>query len=221
MAQRYTQREVGRILGLDAGRLRYWERLRLVRPQALQRSLTIYALLDSESVTGAYRFDIHPGSTTQIEVTSEIYPRRDIEKVGIAPLTSMFLFGEDHAGRHFDDFRPEVHDSDGLMADTGRGEWLWRPLSNPHELRVSRLMDHNPHGFTMWFAGGGVKPGTMVGETDEMGLRGVGARYSMRDFHATILHLLGLDHEKLTFRHAGRDYRLTDVHGQVVKEILA
>lgn len=119
----------------------------LVRPQPQARTLTIYALLDSESATGAFRFDIHPGSTTQVEVTSEIYPRTDIEKVGIAPLTSMFLFGEDHTGRHFDDFRPEVHDSDGLMAETGRGEWLWRPLSNPHELRVSRFMDKNPRGF--------------------------------------------------------------------------
>jgi glucans biosynthesis protein len=119
----------------------------LVRPLAQQRSLTIYALLDSESVTGAYRFDIHPGSMTQVEITSEIYPRNDIEKVGIAPLTSMFLFGEDHSGRHFDDFRPEVHDSDGLMEETGKGEWLWRPLSNPRELRVSRLIDHNPRGF--------------------------------------------------------------------------
>jgi glucans biosynthesis protein len=84
---------------------------------------------------------------TQVEVTSEIYPRSDIEKIGIAPLTSMFLFGEDHSGRHFDDFRPEVHDSDGLMEETGKSEWLWRPLSNPRELRVSRLIDHNPRGF--------------------------------------------------------------------------
>ena len=119
----------------------------LVRPTAEQRTLTIYAILDSDSVAGAYRFDIRPGSTTQVEVTGEIYPRKDIEKVGIAPLTSMFLFGEDHSGRHFDDFRPEVHDSDGLMSATGSGQWLWRPLSNPHELRVSRLMDKNPHGF--------------------------------------------------------------------------
>jgi periplasmic glucans biosynthesis protein len=118
-----------------------------VRPTSEQRTLTIYALLDSDSLTGAYRFDVRPGSTTQVEVTGEIYPRKDIEKLGIAPLTSMFLFGEDHSGRHFDDFRPEVHDSDGLMSETGSGQWLWRPLSNPHELRVSRLMDKNPHGF--------------------------------------------------------------------------
>jgi glucans biosynthesis protein len=119
----------------------------LVRPEKEQRVLTIYALLDSASVTGAYRFDIHPDSMTQVEIQEEIYPRQDIEKVGIAPLTSMFLFGEDHTGRHFDDFRPEVHDSDGLMAQTGRNEWLWRPLADPKELRVSRLMDHNPRGF--------------------------------------------------------------------------
>jgi periplasmic glucans biosynthesis protein len=119
----------------------------LVRPGPEDRTLTIYALLDSDSVTGAFRFDIRPGTLSQVEVTSEIYPRNDIEKVGIAPLTTMFLYGEDHAGRHFDDFRPEVHDSDGLSEATGSGQWLWRPLTNPHELRVSRLIDKNPRGF--------------------------------------------------------------------------
>jgi uncharacterized protein (DUF1501 family) len=81
--------------------------------------------------------------------------------------------------------------------------------------------DHNPHGFTMWFAGGGVKPGAIVGETDEMGLRGVGSRYSMRDFHATILHLLGLDQNRLWFLHNGRNEKLTDFGGDVIKEMLA
>jgi hypothetical protein len=81
--------------------------------------------------------------------------------------------------------------------------------------------DHNPHGFTMWFAGGGVKPGTMVGETDEMGLRGVGARYHMRDFHATILHLLGLEQNRLWFLHNGRNEKLTDFGGNVITEMLA
>ncbi|MEO8368183.1 MAG: DUF1501 domain-containing protein [Candidatus Solibacter sp.] len=80
--------------------------------------------------------------------------------------------------------------------------------------------DHNPHGFTMWFAGGGVKPGSIVGETDEMGLRGVGARYPMRDFHATILHLLGLDQNRLWFLHNGRNEKLTDFGGNVIKEML-
>ena len=80
----------------------------LVRPtNPEQRTLTIYALLDSESVAGAYRFEVRPGAITQVEVTSELYPRRAIDKLGVAPLTSMFLYGEDPAGRRFDDFRPE------------------------------------------------------------------------------------------------------------------
>jgi len=81
--------------------------------------------------------------------------------------------------------------------------------------------DHNPHGFTMWFAGGGVKPGSIIGETDEMGLRGVGTRYSMRDFHATILQLLGLDQNRLWFLHNGRNEKLTDFGGTAIREMLA
>jgi hypothetical protein len=81
--------------------------------------------------------------------------------------------------------------------------------------------DHNHHGFTMWMAGGGVKGGHVHGATDEFGFRAVENRVHVHDLHATILHLLGFDHEKLTFRYAGRDFRLTDVHGQVVKSIIA
>src|SRR5687768_6869082 len=81
--------------------------------------------------------------------------------------------------------------------------------------------DHNPHGFTVWLAGGGVKGGLSYGETDEYGFQAVKDKVHMHDLHATVLHLLGLDHEKLTFRHAGRDFRLTDVHGNVVKAILS
>ncbi len=81
--------------------------------------------------------------------------------------------------------------------------------------------DHNPLGFTQWLAGAGVKPGFSYGETDEFGHLAIAGKIHMHDMHATILHLLGLDHERLTFRHAGRDFRLTDVHGNVVKEILA
>ncbi len=81
--------------------------------------------------------------------------------------------------------------------------------------------DHNPHGFTMWLAGGGIKPGITYGQTDEYGYYGVENKIHFHDLHATILHLLGLDHTRLTFRHAGRDYRLTDVHGEVVRDLLA
>jgi len=81
--------------------------------------------------------------------------------------------------------------------------------------------DHHPYGFTMWLAGGGVKGGMTHGETDEFGWDAVQDRVHVHDLHATILHLLGLDHEKLTYRHAGRDFRLTDVSGTVVKDLFA
>ena len=76
--------------------------------------------------------------------------------------------------------------------------------------------DHNHHGFTMWMAGGGVKGGYVHGATDEFGFQAVENKVHVHDLHATILQLLGFDHEKLTFRYAGRDFRLTDVHGKVV-----
>lgn len=81
--------------------------------------------------------------------------------------------------------------------------------------------DHNPYGFSLWMAGGGVKPGMIFGATDEYGYRAVENVLTIHDFHATILHLLGLDHERLTFRFGGRDFRLTDVHGQVIRPILS
>jgi len=81
--------------------------------------------------------------------------------------------------------------------------------------------DHNPHGYTMWLAGGGVKPGLIWGKTDDYGYYAIENKVHVHDLHATILHLLGLDHKRLTFRYAGRDFRLTDVHGEIVKGILA
>jgi arylsulfatase A-like enzyme len=81
--------------------------------------------------------------------------------------------------------------------------------------------DHNPYGYTTWLAGGGVKGGQAVGATDEFGLNAVEDRISVHDFHATILHLLGLDHKKLTFLHDARDERLTDTAGRVVEQVLS
>jgi hypothetical protein len=80
--------------------------------------------------------------------------------------------------------------------------------------------DHNPHAFTAWLAGGGAKGGASYGETDEIGFKAVTNRVSVNDFHATILHLLGIDHQRLTYRYSGRDFRLTDVAGNVVKDII-
>ena len=129
--------------GEDFPRFReFW----IEEPGADATRLTIYALLDSRSATGAYRFVLTPGTDTQAEVTASVYPRRDIGKLGMAPLTSMFFFGENR-GRGFDDFRPEVHDSDGLQMETGQGEWIWRPLLNPKDLRVSSFTDENPRRF--------------------------------------------------------------------------
>jgi hypothetical protein len=84
-----------------------------------------------------------------------------------------------------------------------------------------RGRDHNPHGFTMWIAGGGVKGGQAIGATDEMGLNAIDTRISVNDFHATLLHLLGMDHEKLIYPHLGKDERLTDVAGRVVQSVFA
>ncbi|MEM9588050.1 MAG: DUF1501 domain-containing protein [Planctomycetota bacterium] len=81
--------------------------------------------------------------------------------------------------------------------------------------------DHNHHGFTMWMAGGGVRGGTVVGATDELGFKAVENRVHVHDLHATILRLMGFDHKRLTYRYAGRDFRLTDVHGRVVQDVLA
>ena len=81
--------------------------------------------------------------------------------------------------------------------------------------------DHNHHGFTMWMAGGGAKGGTIYGATDEFGFRAEENRMHVHDLHATMLAMLGFDHEKFTYRHAGRDFRLTDVHGRVVQDLIA
>jgi glucans biosynthesis protein len=115
------------------------------RPGANAKALTIYALLDSPRVTGAYRFVVTPGDDTTIDVQSRVYLRGPVATLGIAPLTSMFFSGENQI--HDDDFRPEVHDSDGLSLRMAEGEWIWRPLINPPALNVSSFAATNPRGF--------------------------------------------------------------------------
>jgi len=117
-----------------------------VRPEENGMRLIVYALLDSPSVAGAYRFDIAPAATLTMDMDAALYPRRPIERLGIAPLTSMFLTGENDR-RIADDWRPEIHDSDGLALYTGSGEWIWRPLVNPAGVRVNSFVDENPRGF--------------------------------------------------------------------------
>jgi glucans biosynthesis protein len=118
----------------------------LVQPEPEATQMQIFALLDSPSITGAYQFDIAPGTAAATSVEARLFARKDIGKIGIAPLTSMFFFGENRT-QFFDDFRPEVHDSDGVLMLTRAGEWIWRPLTNPPHLRVTSLQDESPRGF--------------------------------------------------------------------------
>jgi len=115
-------------------------------PSRGSRLLRVRALLDSPSVSGAYSFSIHPGSVTTMEVEGVLFPRTTLTKVGLAPMTSMYLFSP-NGRREADDYRPEVHDSDGLLIFNGHNEHLWRPLSNPKQLEVSGFLDSNPRGF--------------------------------------------------------------------------
>jgi len=116
------------------------------RPTPATRELLIYALLDSPRITGAYRFALRPGTDTEVEVTEQLHPRDRIGKIGIAPLSSMFFFGANQPATE-EDYRPEVHDSDGLSINAANGEWIWRPLVNPKRLLVSSFQLQNPPGF--------------------------------------------------------------------------
>ena len=115
-------------------------------PDAVAEHVVIYALLDSESATGAFRFDLTPGQESVIDANVSLFARKATPALGLAPLTSMYFVGK--ADRRFhDDFRGELHDSDGLLMHTGAGEWIWRPLRNPAEPSVSAFLDANPRGF--------------------------------------------------------------------------
>jgi glucans biosynthesis protein len=110
------------------------------------RVIVVHALLDSVSATGAYRFTIRPGDPTVMDVEMTLYPRVELKLAGLAPLTSLFVFGPNDRV-DVDDVRTAVHDSDGLAIWNGKGEWLWRPLSNPETLQISEFIDDNPRGF--------------------------------------------------------------------------
>lgn len=134
-------------IGLDRGEefpafREFW----LVRPAPRATVLTFYALLDSPSVTGAYRFDLSSATDTTLAVEAMLFARRTLGKLGVAPLSSMFLYGADRVPS-FDDVRPQVHDSDGLLMRTAAGEWIWRPLANGPGLQVTSLRDRTPRGF--------------------------------------------------------------------------
>ncbi len=118
----------------------------LERPTEQTRTMRVWAALEGPSLTGAYAFEITPGADTVVDVTARLFFRNDVERLGVAPLTSMFFHGENE-NRGFDDVRPEVHDSDGLVIVNGDGEEIFRPVRNPSSLRVSFFSVANPRRF--------------------------------------------------------------------------
>lgn len=119
----------------------------LERPRPEAKTVTVHALLDSPSLTGAYRFDIKPGkSGNRVDVAATLFLRRPVDKLGLAPLTSMFMYSVgDHRPPAY--LRPAVHDSDGLLLHAENGEWVWRPLQNPARVTVDRFRADDPRGF--------------------------------------------------------------------------
>lgn len=134
--------------GLDTGEeFPVFKTFWLVKPASDATEAVVYALLDSKSCSGAYKFVIHPDEQTVMSVECRIFQRKPVKKLGIAPLTSMFFYGENNNVRPHDDFRPEVHDSDGLLLNLSTGEWIWQPLQNPKSLSLSIFQADNPAGF--------------------------------------------------------------------------
>ncbi|MES2309058.1 MAG: glucan biosynthesis protein [Verrucomicrobiota bacterium] len=121
---------------------RFWIR----EPERTSDSIQILALLESPSATGAYEFVTSPGDETKIEVHAKIFVHQKIKRLAIAPISSMYWFGE-NSRMQINDFRPEVHDSDGLLIQNGKEEWLWRPLSNSPNAQENSFQDQNLHGF--------------------------------------------------------------------------
>jgi glucans biosynthesis protein len=118
----------------------------LEQPQDREARLTVYALLDGESLTGAYRFDCRKDDGVVMDIEAELFQRQDIPELGMAPLTSMYWYSETNR-RRGSDWRPEIHDSDGLAIWTGSGERIWRPLNNPPHVQTNTFLDRNPAGF--------------------------------------------------------------------------
>ncbi|TMG85040.1 MAG: glucan biosynthesis protein G [Betaproteobacteria bacterium] len=140
----------------------------LERPAPTASELTIYALLDSRRAAGAYRFVLRPGTETVVEVKVRLFVRENVSRLGMAPLTTMYFFGENQRSAR-DDYRPEVHDSDGLSIQSGTGEWIWRPLVNPKRLLVTSFALTNPVGF-----------GVMQRDRDFSHYEDLEARYDLR-----------------------------------------
>jgi len=139
-----------RALAIDAGtpqeEFPFFREFWIENAESSANQITIYGLLDGQSATGAYRFDLYPGVGTAIEISAVLFARKANVKFSLAPLTSMFFIGEDDH-RFDDDYRPELHDSDGLLIHSATGEWIWRPLRNPAKPEFSSFLDRDIRGF--------------------------------------------------------------------------
>lgn len=118
----------------------------LHKPNPNATELVLDALLDSASITGAYEFKLHPGAVTSVDIHAVLFFRRKVDWLGIAPFSSMYLYGE-HDPNHFGNFHPEVHDSDGVLFNTSKEDWLWRPLEQASHFQIYKFNDENPKGF--------------------------------------------------------------------------
>jgi glucans biosynthesis protein len=118
----------------------------LERPAPGSNAITIHGLIDSESTSGAVRMTFRPGDMTIVDVETSLFPRVNLEHVGLGAMASTYLFGPNDR-RNVDDLRPAVHESSGLQMLNGQGEWLWRPLQNPETLQISAFVDNSPRGF--------------------------------------------------------------------------
>jgi len=132
--------------GTSAESFPFFREFWIEAPQTGENRITIYALLDGDAATGAYRFDLTAAQDSTLDAQVTLFPRRSGVKFGLAPLTSMFLNGENDR-RVLDGYRNELHDSDGLLVHTGAGEWLWRPVNNPPFVRTSSFLDENTRGY--------------------------------------------------------------------------
>ncbi len=146
--QRYgiSARAVSVNVGTNNEEFPFFREFWIETPTDTAQSVIIHALLDSESVTGALRFELFAGTDSVLDVSATLFPRKAGVKIGLAPLTSMFFVGENDR-RISTDFRPEMHDSDGLLIQSGTGEWIWRPVRNPAKLEASFFLDKNVRGF--------------------------------------------------------------------------
>jgi glucans biosynthesis protein len=125
----------------------YFREFWIIHPAANAKKISFYALLESESITGAYAFTVSPGEETLVDVRGVLFFRKKIRKLGLAPLTSMFFYSENAGSKPATDFRPEIHDSDGLLIKGVSGEWTWHPLANPKTLLINSFGGGQPLGF--------------------------------------------------------------------------